>query len=293
MEDKNLKVSIVMTSYNYEHFIKEAIESIINQTYSHWELIIIDDGSEDNSVEVIKKYCELDSRIKFFEHENRINKGLKDSLLLGLEKASFEWISFLESDDIFRPNHLEEKIKIINSDKTTDFIFNDIEFFGEEEGIKGYDLYLEKRTKLLSNNRIKYADLLEANFIPTFSCVMVKKDVLKSCDFNSPVPQSLDWILWTQLITKTKMTYVQKKLTKWRKHLENYSNSVIPNQRVKVFSKILKHLDEDKHNNFWIELYAFINKTTIEKLLRPQVGFASRLILNKLFKNKFVELVKV
>jgi len=293
MEGNKLKISIITASYNYEQLIKETIESVINQTYTNWELIIVDDGSVDNSVEVIKKYCEIDDRIKFFQHENGVNKGLKDTVLLGLEKASCEWVAFLESDDVFMPNYLEEKVKIINSEKDAGLIFNDVEFFGDEEQIKIYDVYLEKRTKVLSSDKISYVDWFQANFIPTFSCVMVKKDLLLNCDFNSPMLQTLDWILWTQLINKTRIIYMEKNLTRWRIHPKSYINSSIRDKEVELFSKVLKYLNDNKHNNLWIELYAFINKPKIEKLLRPQVAFVSDLILNYLLKNKVVKLIKV
>lgn len=293
MLDNIVKISIIMASYNYEDFINEAIDSIIKQSYTNWELVIVDDGSKDNSVNVIQNYCETDSRIKLFQHENNVNKGLKETLLLGLEKATSQWIAFLESDDLFAPNYLEEKIKIINSDKTTGLIFNDVELFGDKDAVKGYTLYLKKRKKILSNCPIKYRDLFDINIIPTFSCVMVRKDLLMSCDFNSPVQQSLDWILETQLIPKTKIIYIDKELTKWRKHTKNYSHKHVSDHKAKVYSSLLKYLDEGRHNSFWIWLYYFINTSNIEKLLRPQVKFISRLILNKLLKNKLVQLDKV
>jgi glycosyltransferase involved in cell wall biosynthesis len=67
------KISVITVSYNYENYIKETIESVINQTFQDWEMIIVDDGSKNNSVEVIKSYCEKDNRIKFFQHEHGVN----------------------------------------------------------------------------------------------------------------------------------------------------------------------------------------------------------------------------
>ena len=120
-----MRISIILTSYNYEEFISQSIESVIAQTICDWELIIIDDGSKDNSVNIIKSYCEKDSRIKLFQHENGVNKGLPDTVKLGIEKASGEWIAFLESDDSIVPEYLEEKFKIINNNPSVNFIFNE------------------------------------------------------------------------------------------------------------------------------------------------------------------------
>ena len=73
MED--IKVSIITASYNYQDYVKETIESVMAQTYPHWEMVIVDDGSKDNSVEVIKSYCSKDERIKLYQHEVAHNQA--------------------------------------------------------------------------------------------------------------------------------------------------------------------------------------------------------------------------
>ena len=107
--DNFMKISVVTASYNYQDYIKEAIQSVLNQTYHDWELIIVDDCSTDNSVEVIKSY--KDDRIKLFVNEK--NLGLKETVKRGIEKASGEWIVFLESDDILTSDNIEKKLEIV------------------------------------------------------------------------------------------------------------------------------------------------------------------------------------
>jgi len=75
---KEPKFSIIMASYNYAGYISQGIESVINQTYQNFELIIVDDGSVDNSVEIIKSYCEKDNRIKLYCHNK--NRGLSKQI---------------------------------------------------------------------------------------------------------------------------------------------------------------------------------------------------------------------
>ena len=90
-----MKVSVVITSYNYDKYIKDAIESVLNQTYSDFELVIIDDCSTDNSVNIINQF--EDERIKFIQNEQ--NLGLKNSMQKAISCCIGEWIAFLESDD--------------------------------------------------------------------------------------------------------------------------------------------------------------------------------------------------
>ena len=102
------KVSIVMPNYNCEKFIEETINSVVNQTYSNWELLIVDDCSKDNSVEIVKRYCEKDERIKLFV--NQTNSGAAASRNLALREAKGKWIAFLDSDDLWAANKLEKQL---------------------------------------------------------------------------------------------------------------------------------------------------------------------------------------
>ena len=137
-----MKISIVTASYNYEKYIKETIHSILNQTYKDWEMIIVDDCSTDNSVDIIKSYN--DDRIKLFVNEK--NLGLKETLKRGIKEASSEWIAFLESDDVLAPDYLEKKVEIIKKYPDINLIFNDCEFFGDDERVKAFEHALKKNT---------------------------------------------------------------------------------------------------------------------------------------------------
>ena len=94
----NNKVSIVMPCYNAEKYISEAIESILLQTYTNWELIIVDDGSIDESKNIINKFKQKDARIKVFTHTE--NKGVSAARNLGIRNCSGQYIAFLYADDI-------------------------------------------------------------------------------------------------------------------------------------------------------------------------------------------------
>src|SRR5574344_974638 len=102
-------ISIIIASYNYEMYLKDTIQSVLNQTYQDWELIIVDDGSTDNSVEIIKEFCAKDERIKLLTHQDNVNKGLTKTLELGIQQAKGEWIAFLESDDMWTSDCLEKR----------------------------------------------------------------------------------------------------------------------------------------------------------------------------------------
>jgi glycosyltransferase involved in cell wall biosynthesis len=122
----NPEFSVVIPSYNHEKYIGKAIESVINQTLKDWELIIVDDGSKDGSVEIIKKYAEIDPRIRLFKQANHdapytINRGIN------LSKGKY--IAILNSDDLFDPKKLEECQKYLA--EGNDFVFGKLKIIDE------------------------------------------------------------------------------------------------------------------------------------------------------------------
>ena len=231
------KISIITASYNYQDYIRETIESVMAQTYQNWEMIIVDDGSKDNSVEVIKDYCNRDSRIKLFQHEGGVNKGLCKTVQLGIEKAQSEWLVFLESDDLITPDYLEEKVKVIRENPDIEFIFNDIETFGERADV--YDEYFDMQKKVikkLGNPADYFYALGKNNFVPTFSVVMIKKAIMQEIEFSTKGGQpQLDWYLWRQVALNHKFYYIDKKLTKWRLHNTSYISKPIPEVQNLIF----------------------------------------------------------
>lgn len=268
-------ISIVMTSYNYSDYISEAIESVIHQTYTNWELIIVDDASQDNSRDIINKYVEKDSRIKAFF--NTKNLGLADSLKIGINNSRGEWITFLESDDYYFINNLEEKANLIT--QNFDFIFSNVQMVGDEKIIenseKYYTMLIEKgilpiESQLLHNFK---NNICFKNIIPTFSSVMIKKNILKACSFHSFCKECLDHYLWSQISDKN-VFYLNKKLVFWRMHKDSYINSV-------------------KNNSFKTQLFLFLvyfntikNESLIKKICKILNYLRRKVIYLKFAKNR-------
>lgn len=104
-------VSIIMPTYNCANFIDKSIESVINQTYKNWELIIIDDCSTDNTEEIVKKYIKEDSRIIY--HKLPTNSGAAVARNHGIAMAKGSYIAFLDSDDLWAKDKLEKQLKFM------------------------------------------------------------------------------------------------------------------------------------------------------------------------------------
>ncbi|GAB1545568.1 hypothetical protein NUACC21_82440 [Scytonema sp. NUACC21] len=109
-------ISIITIFLNVEKFIQEAIESVISQTYENWELLLVDDGSTDNSTAIAKKYAkQYPEKIHYLEHENHQNLGKSTSRNFGISNSKGEYIAFLDADDIYLPEKLARQVEILES----------------------------------------------------------------------------------------------------------------------------------------------------------------------------------
>lgn len=128
MYEYNL-VSIITPNYNCGRFIAQTIESVLAQTYNNWEMLIVDDCSTDNSVQIALSYAEKDQRIKVIRNEN--NGGAAISRNKAIELAQGEFIAFLDSDDLWLPDKLEKQIEFMRQNNC-DFSFTEYEHIDEE-----------------------------------------------------------------------------------------------------------------------------------------------------------------
>ena len=163
-------VSIIMPAYNAAAFISEAITSVIEQTYSHWELIIIDDGSTDQTAAIVRKFQQTDSRISYYYQCNTKQAAARNN---GVAKAKGEWIAYLDADDLWLKNKLEKQLTTASLSAATviytgGYIFDyqnnsKIPYPTEYGPLKGEEMYRK---------------LFIANIVPILS-VIIKKDLVQ------------------------------------------------------------------------------------------------------------------
>jgi len=225
-------LSIVMVSYNQGPFIDEAIRSVISQTYQDWSLIIVDDGSLDDSLKIIGDYVrKFPRKIRSLTHPGGVNLGIAASYALGLRESDSEFIGFLEADDAWKQNNAEVKINLLKKLSAVGIVFSGFEYMGNHEII---DLWERYRSPLLSPpivgkafNALPY--LLIANFIPSFSSVIMRKGALKNASIIGDKRYCvwLDWFVWLQISLEEKFCFIDKKLIKWRKRENSYNMRIV------------------------------------------------------------------
>lgn len=216
MNQESPLFSVIVTSYNYEDYIRNTLDSIVNQTFRDFEVIVVDDGSTDNSWQIIQEYAKNYSFIKVLCHQGRENRGISESIKLGLSVAKGEFIAFLESDDYWLTNHLAVKAAYLEANHwETKILFNGIKLLN---GNKCINSYLENCEKKLTENNGKniFKFMKTGNILPTFSAMAVQRKLLEGCDFNSPYAPWLDFWLWMQICFYHPVDFISEQLTCWR-----------------------------------------------------------------------------
>ena len=179
-----MKISVVLPVYNSSKYLKESIDSILAQTYKDFELLIIDDGSTDNSVELIQEYT--DSRIRLL----RNNHDFIDSLNLGLANALGEYIARMDADDIMLPNRLEAQLQVMDNHPDIAVCASWMKIFGQNEcDCHSYNGYIPYPSLLL----------LKGNIV-SHPTVMMRKSFLQENNLHYEYyPYAEDYKLWSRI----------------------------------------------------------------------------------------------
>lgn len=167
-------VSIIIPTYNRAHLISETLNSVLAQTYINWECIIVDDGSTDNTEEVIKKYLNSDSRFVYLSRPVNKKKGPSSCRNFGIAKSYGEYIVFLDSDDLFVSTCIENRIAFAFQNPEFDFWIFKMETFGDNKNpICEYGFHLYSNENEYCKNQF-----LEGNHPFVITCPLWKKYVL-------------------------------------------------------------------------------------------------------------------
>lgn len=222
-------VSIIMPSYNTAKFIPETIESVIKQTYTNWELIIVDDCSTDNTDEVVKPFL-TDERIKYLKNEK--NSGAAVSRNYALREAKGKWIAFLDSDDLWLPEKLEKQIA-----------------FMEKNGYKF--TYTDYKIKLNGKwlpyiftgpNIVNKRKMYDYCYFSTIT-VMYDRDFVGLIQI-APLKKNNDYAMWLKIIKKADCYRFPECLSSYIKH----DNSISSGSKIKLIKHhyIMFRLSENK-----------------------------------------------
>ena len=238
-------VSVIIPTYNKSHFLKHTIESVINQTYSNIEIIVIDDGSTDNTEELAKSYG---SKIKYIKQNNLGGTASRNT---GIKSATGKYLNFLDHDDLFLPEKIEKQVRVLESNPKVGFVHCRY-FFIDEIGKQLAKVFI------LPEGNI-YKKLIAGCFIWSGAPLIRKSCIDKVGIFDESIWSS-DWDMWLRIVKEeTRIACVQEPLGEYRIHHESTMLNVekTENDDVKILDKVFADPNQNPEiRNFKNEAYA-------------------------------------
>lgn len=232
-------ISVIIPAYNASKFISKAIDSVLNQTYRPIEIIVVDDGSKDNTKEIVKKYS---NNVKYYFKENG---GVSSARNYGMKKAQGCFFAFLDADDQWLPEKLEEQKKIFDKNSEIGLVGCG-EIFKNESG-------LVVRTKIKKNNLVEelLKKSLYRNEITAGSTLMINKNIIDSIGyFDENLKSAEDWDFGFRIIQRFKPYFVEKALVIKNDRTSSVSSSENADEVLENDLKFLK-----KHSLYFRNKY--------------------------------------
>ncbi|URM37335.1 glycosyltransferase family 2 protein [Flavobacterium anhuiense] len=272
----NPVISIIIPTYNRAHLIYETLDSIVSQTYEDWECIIVDDGSTDNTAEVVSKYIGRDNRFQYYRRPSERMKGPNSCRNYGFDLSNGDYIKWFDSDDILLPNALEHISK--NFSNSPDLIVSSLQYVDFNKNV------LKKKHVFLSK------DILHDYFkgkIAYYICTPTwKKSFLEKQPylFDETITNLDDWDFNLRMLYKEpKVIYLDEELIQYRIHYSSLSHEIgkLNLDEIKSEFKAIK-----KHISI-IEKSKIINPNILKEHLKVRCKFILRQALVENNKYKF------
>ncbi len=217
-----VKVSVVIPVYDGGRFIRDAVNSVLNQTFKDYEIIVVDDGSVDDTKEVLSSYG---NRIKYIYQSNR---GVSAARNRGIRASKGEYIAFLDQDDLWLPRKLELQVKYLGEHPTVGLVFSDTQSVAVGK-LPAFDRrFVNKRAFQISRpHRGKvFRDLFVQNFVPTLTVVVRKICFDKVGLFDPSVDSAEDYDMWLRIARFFSLDYIDQPLATYRMHAQSLIHNV-------------------------------------------------------------------
>ncbi|MFW6015619.1 MAG: glycosyltransferase family 2 protein [bacterium] len=244
-ENKSNFVSVVIPTHNRSHLIKRAVKSVLSQTFQNFEVIVVSDGSVDDTDKVMNDICEQDSRVKYISYFPA--QGGNIARNRGIENAQYKYIAFLDDDDEWHSDKLEKQINLFQQNKNIGLVCTGINAIYVKENIT--ISYIP--TAPIDSSR----EILIKNCIGSTTTVMIKSELLKTCGKFDPELKALqDYDLWIRICQETMVGVVREPCVDYYNDLGNDQISQYTGKYIEAtkhinrkYSRLLSTLSKREH----------------------------------------------
>jgi len=276
------KVSIVIPVYNSEIFLKESMDSILNQSYKNIEVIVVNDGSTDNSQQILEEYSNKITVI------NQKNSGLASALITGIKHSSGKWFKWFSPDDIMFHYTIETLV-------------NEAEKYSDTIIYSNWEVIDEKSCRLRSFQESNYNELSNFEYnvrlldrqLINVNTTLIPSSLFEKCsirELDDPVAIDYDLLLRASLLYNIKFHLIQKPLIKYRIHTKQLSHIHISKSLdyiSKIKHEILQQVDESSRNKLISELENYQNSKSLKRKIM-EYGLKSLSIFPSWFSNRII-----
>jgi GalNAc5-diNAcBac-PP-undecaprenol beta-1,3-glucosyltransferase len=273
-------ISIIIPTYNRARYLPATLASIQSQTFEQWECLIIDDGSDDNTLNVIKPFLK-DARFKYFKRPKNKPKGANSCRNFGLQKSICQFIHWMDSDDILHPQGYEISMKYFNAEYFDFFSFKRTLFYSESDlNFKSITNTIDSFQEIDSND---LEDILKNQLSLNTCNVIWKKTSLGKETFNESIVYADEWEYYSRLLTKSlKGKQVTETLLYARKHPDSTTYEFSKKDEKRISSKkkaIILVASNLRQKNF-------LSDGIQQYLINQAIGFRDFDLMRKLLKIK-------
>lgn len=274
-------VSIIIPTYNRGSLIAESLDSILNQSYQNWECIIIDDGSSDNTFDVVNPYVIKDKRIKILNRPDFKPKGANACRNYGLSLSKGDFVLWFDSDDIIHPNCLEVCLKVIHANNVDFCRFNKVVFSGNNHN---YTFSKPEVSGLIHVDKGNLLDML-SHKIPFNTCtVLWKRDGLGNEGFSEEILYADEWEFFSRLLAsglkgvsiETVLFYVRKHehstTAEFWKHKAVRRNSKVKASELVILNLKRNQLLDYKLAKYFVSLALFLKQKAVYHILLKNIN---------------------
>ncbi len=196
-------VSVIVPTYNYGHLIEQTLKSLQAQTYPYWECVVVDDGSTDDTAEVVAAYAASDPRIKYLRQQNQFQAAARN---LGLRHSAGQYVQFLDADDKIEPRKLERQVAYLEEHPEVDIIYGGVRYFtdtGLDESLHSVDEDNQPWMRELSGQGRELVSTLVRRNLMVINAALVRRRVINAVEpFAEPLPPVEDWDYWVRCAIK-------------------------------------------------------------------------------------------
>jgi glycosyltransferase involved in cell wall biosynthesis len=250
-------VSVITSFFNEERFITEAIESVISQTYESWELLLVDDGSDDASTEIARRYARSrPDKIRYLEHSDHMNLGLSAARNVGHKNSRGDYLAFLDADDIWLPDKLARQVPRLADDPAIGMIYGATKYWhgwtNRPEDIAKDHMWFPVREETVFNPPQLLAHFLDGTVLmPCMGSILIRRDVVERMGGgweNAFRGLYEDWVFFAKVCLSSSIRVTNECLDWYRQHDNSmcavaHATGELPPARRRFLDWLTQHLE--------------------------------------------------